>query len=171
MEERGLSVEIVDLVPESLRNNVMITSVDAFFKWARSNSLWPLTSGLSCCAIEMMCTAAARFDLARFGYEVYRPSPRQADLFIVAGTLTWKMAPPLKRLYEQMPNPKYVIAMGSCANEGGPFTDSYSVVPGIDKIIPVDVFVPGCPPRPEALISGLLHLKEKIRHPEVAQEK
>lgn len=171
MEERSLSVEIVDLVPESLRNNVMITSVDAFFKWARSNSLWPLTSGLSCCAIEMMCTAAARFDLARFGYEVYRPSPRQADLFIVAGTLTWKMAPPLKRLYEQMPNPKYVIAMGSCANEGGPFTDSYSVVPGIDKIIPVDVFVPGCPPRPEALISGLLHLKEKIRHPEVAQEK
>lgn len=164
-------MEIVDLVPESLRNNVMITSVDAFFKWARSNSLWPLTSGLSCCAIEMMCTAAARFDLARFGYEVYRPSPRQADLFIVAGTLTWKMAPPLKRLYEQMPNPKYVIAMGSCANEGGPFTDSYSVVPGIDKIIPVDVFVPGCPPRPEALISGLLHLKEKIRHPEVAQEK
>ncbi|MDQ0204211.1 NADH-quinone oxidoreductase subunit B [Pectinatus haikarae] len=163
-------MEIVDIVPDVLKNNVMITTIDGLFKWARSNSLWPLTSGLSCCAIEMMCAAAARFDLARFGYEVFRPSPRQADLFIVAGTLTWKMAPPLKRLYEQMPNPKYVIAMGSCANEGGPFADAYSVVPGVDKIIPVDVFIPGCPPRPEALIYGMLQLKEKIRHPEIIQK-
>lgn len=161
--------ELNDRVPDILKDNVMITTIDGLFRWARSNSLWPLTSGLSCCAIEMMSTAAARFDLARFGYEVFRPSPRQADLFLVAGTLTWKMAPVLKRLYEQMPNPKYVIAMGSCANEGGPFADSYAVVPGVDKIIPVDVYIPGCPPRPEALIHGMLQLKEKILHPEKAQ--
>lgn len=162
-------MEIVDLVPPSLKNNVLVTSVDGLFKWARSNSLWPLTSGLACCSIEMMCAAAARFDVSRFGYEVFRPSPRQADLLIVAGTLTWKMAPPLKRLYEQMPEPKYVIAMGSCANAGGPFADSYSVVPGVDRILPVDVYVPGCPPRPEALIYGLLELKKKIQNPELAR--
>lgn len=162
-------MEIVDLVPPALKNNVLVTSVDGLFKWARSNSLWPLTSGLACCSIEMMCAAAARFDVSRFGYEVFRPSPRQADLLIVAGTLTWKMAPPLKRLYEQMPEPKYVIAMGSCANAGGPFADSYSVVPGVDQILPVDVYVPGCPPRPEALIYGLLELKKKIQNPELAR--
>lgn len=166
-------MEIKDTVakPESLlERNIIVTSIEQVLNWARSNSLWPLTSGLACCAIEMMSAAAARFDLARFGYEVFRPSPRQADLLIVAGTLTWKMAGPLKRLYEQMPEPKYVIAMGNCANAGGPFVDSsYTVVPGVDKIIPVDVYIPGCPPRPEALIQGLLELKKKIRHPEVAR--
>lgn len=154
---------------ELLKKNVIMTSIETVLNWARSNSLWPLTSGLACCSMEMMATAAARFDLARFGYEVFRPSPRQADLLIVAGTLTWKMAGPLKRLYEQMPEPKYVIAMGSCANAGGPFADSYSVVPGVDRVVPVDVYIPGCPPRPEALIQGLLELKRKIQNPEVAR--
>jgi NADH-quinone oxidoreductase subunit B len=156
---------------ELLQKNIILTSFDAVLKWARSNSLWPLSSGLACCAIEMMSAAAARFDLSRFGYEVFRASPRQADLLIVAGTLTWAMAGPLKRLYEQMPEPKYVIAMGSCANSGGPFVDSYSVVPGVDKILPVDVYIPGCPPRPEALIHGMLELKRKISNPEVARRK
>ncbi len=173
LEKGGFGVEIKDAVakPDSLlERNIIVTSIEQVLNWARSNSLWPLTSGLACCAIEMMSAAAARFDLARFGYEVFRPSPRQADLLIVAGTLTWKMAGPLKRLYEQMPEPKYVIAMGNCANAGGPFVDSsYTVVPGVDKIIPVDVYIPGCPPRPEALIQGLLELKKKIRHPEVAR--
>lgn len=153
---------------ELLKKNILLTSVEAMLNWARSNSLWPLSSGLACCSMEMMATAAARFDLSRFGYEVFRPSPRQADLLIVAGTLTWKMAGPLKRLYEQMPEPKYVIAMGSCANAGGPFADSYSVVPGVDRILPVDVYIPGCPPRPEALIQGMLELKRKIQNPGVA---
>lgn len=153
---------------ELLKKNILLTSVEAMLNWARSNSLWPLSSGLACCSMEMMATAAARFDLSRFGYEVFRPSPRQADLLIVAGTLTWKMAGPLKRLYEQMPEPKYVIAMGSCANAGGPFADSYSVVPGVDRILPVDVYIPGCPPRPEALIQGMLELKRKIQNPEAA---
>lgn len=156
---------------ELLQKNIILTSFDAVLNWARSNSLWPLSSGLACCAIEMMSAAAARFDLSRFGYEVFRASPRQADLLIVAGTLTWAMAGPLKRLYEQMPEPKYVIAMGSCANSGGPFVDSYSVVPGVDKILPVDVYIPGCPPRPEALIHGMLELKRKIKNPEVARKK
>ena len=148
---------------ELLHKNILVTSMDMVLKWARSNSLWPLSSGLACCAIEMMSAAAARFDLSRFGYEVFRASPRQADLLIVAGTLTWAMAGPLKRLYEQMPEPKYVISMGSCANSGGPFVDSYSVVPGVDQILPVDIYIPGCPPRPEALIHGMLELKRKIR--------
>jgi NADH-quinone oxidoreductase subunit B len=152
---------------ELLRENFILTSLDTVLGWARSNSLWPLTSGLACCAIEMMSAAAGRFDLARFGYEVFRPSPRQADLLITAGTLTWKMAPVLKRLYEQMPEPKWVIAMGSCASTGGPFADSYSVVPGVDYVIPVDVYVPGCPPRPEALIDGILQLKAKIAKPQL----
>ena len=119
----------------------------------------------------MMSAAAARFDLSRFGYEVFRASPRQADLLIVAGTLTWAMAGPLKRLYEQMPEPKYVIAMGSCANSGGPFVDSYSVVPGVDQILPVDIYIPGCPPRPEALIHGMLELKRKIQDGEIVRDK
>lgn len=159
-------MEVRDLVPPILKDNVVVTTVDSLFKWAHGNSIWPLSSGLACCAIEMMSTAAARFDLSRFGYEVFRPCPRQADLLIVAGTLTWKMTPPLIRLYEEMPEPEYVIAMGSCAIAGGPFADSYSVVPGIDEVLPVDVYIPGCPPRPEALIDGMLKLKEKIMHPE-----
>ena len=156
---------------ELLHKNILVTSMDMVLKWARSNSLWPLSSGLACCAIEMMSAAAARFDLSRFGYEVFRASPRQADLLIVAGTLTWAMARPLKRLYEQMPEPKYVIAMGSCANSGGPFVDSYSVVPGVDQILPVDIYIPGCPPRPEALIHGMLELKRKIRDGEIVRDK
>ena len=165
-------MEVVDIVPAALRENVIVTSVDAVFKWARSRSIWPLASGLACCSIEMMATAASRFDLARFGYEVFRPCPRQADLLIVAGTLTWKMADPIVRLYEEMPEPKYVIAMGACAIAGGPFADSYSVVSGVDELLPVDVYIPGCPPRPEALIDGMLKLREKILHPErVAAER
>ena len=156
---------------ELLHKNILVTSMDMVLKWARSNSLWPLSSGLACCAIEMMSAAAARFDLSRFGYEVFRASPRQADLLIVAGTLTWAMAGPLKRLYEQMPEPKYVSAMGSCANSGGPFVDSYSVVPGVDQILPVDIYIPGCPPRPEALIHGMLELKRKIQDGEIVRDK
>jgi NADH-quinone oxidoreductase subunit B len=157
-------------IKEFLKNNIIVTSYDTVVRWARSNSLWPLSSGLACCAIEMMAAGASRFDLARFGYEVFRPSPRQADIIIVAGTLTWKMAPAIKRLYEQMAEPKWVIAMGGCACTGGPFRDSYSVVPGVDTILPVDVYIPGCPPRPDALIDGLLRLKAKIQNPDIARE-
>ncbi len=137
---------------------------DAIFDLCRANSLWPLTFGLSCCAIEMMCCGMARFDMARYGAEVFRPSPRQSDLMIVAGTVNRKMAPALVTLYEQMPAPRYVIAMGNCAIAGGPFAveANYDVVLGVDKLIPVDVYVPGCPPRPEALIEGILQLQEKI---------
>jgi NADH-quinone oxidoreductase subunit B len=142
--------------------NVIVTSIEGMMSWARRSSLWPLTFGLACCAIEMMATNASRYDLDRFGI-FPRPSPRQADLIIVAGTLTKKMAPVLKRLYDQMPEPKYVLSMGNCANCGGIFYyDTYSVVKGVDEIIPVDVYVAGCPPRPEALIDGLLSLRERI---------
>ena len=141
--------------------SLLITSVDYVFNWARKSSIWPLTFGLACCAIEMIASSAARFDIARFGAEVFRPSPRQSDLMIVAGTVTLKMAPVLKRIYDQMPDPKWVISMGACSSVGGPF-NTYAVLQGVDKIVPVDVYVSGCPPRPENLFYGLLKLQDKI---------
>ncbi len=147
---------------EELRRNILLTSVDAVLNWARRSSLWPVTFAPACCAFEMIATAASRFDISRFGMEVLRASPRQADLMITAGTLTWKMAPQVKRIYDQMAEPKWVIAMGACAISGGIFTGSYSVVPGYNRIIPVDVYVPGCPPRPEALLYGIGMLHKKI---------
>jgi NADH-quinone oxidoreductase subunit B len=148
-------------IEEKLPDNVITTTVEKFVNWARKNSLWPTGFGLACCAIEMISTAAARFDIARFGMEIFRASPRQADLMIVAGTVTKKMAPVVKRLYDQMPNPKWVIAMGACAISGGIF-NTYSVLQGVDKIIPVDVYLPGCPARPEALLDAVVKLQEKI---------
>ncbi len=149
---------------ETGQSSIVVTQIDKLANWARSNSLWPLIFGTSCCAIEMMSAASSKYDWSRFGFEVARASPRQSDLIIVAGTITLKMAPVLKRLYDQMPEPKYVIAMGACNITGGPFmSHSYNVVNGIDKIVPVDVFIPGCPPRPEALLQGMMKLQEKIR--------
>lgn len=144
--------------------NFVVTSVDKVVNWSRSNSLWPLVFGTSCCAIEMMSAASAKYDWSRFGFEVARATPRQADLIICAGTIVYKMAPVLKRLYDQMADPKYVIAMGACTISGGPFFyNSYSVVKGIDHIVPVDVYIAGCPPRPEALLHALITLQKKIR--------
>jgi len=151
LEERGL----------------LLTTVDRMVNWARKSSIWPATFGLACCAIEMMATGASRFDLARFGAEVFRASPRQADLMIVAGRVSKKMGPVLRRIYDQMPEPKWVISMGACASCGGIF-NNYAIVQGVDTIVPVDVYVPGCPPRPEQLIHGIMMLQEKIgkeRHP------
>ena len=147
---------------EEVRRNVLVTTVDSVLNWCRHYSVWPVNFALACCAFEMIATAVSRFDIARFGMEFLRASPRQADLMIVAGTLTWKMAPALKRIYDQMPEPKWVLAMGACAISGGPFYDSYSVVPGVNRIVPVDVYVPGCPPRPEALLYGIIMLHNKI---------
>ncbi len=147
---------------EELRQNILLTTVAAALNWARRSSLWPVICFPACCAFELMATAASRFDISRFGMEIVRASPRQADLMITAGTLTWKMAPQVSRLYEQMAEPKWVIAMGACGISGGIFRDSYSVVPGYNRIVPVDVYVPGCPPRPETLLYGIEMLRKKI---------
>ena len=155
---------------EEIKRNVLITSVDTILNWGRRFSVWPVNFGLACCAFEMIATAVSRFDISRFGMELLRASPRQADLMIVAGTLTWKMAPVLKLIYDQMPGPKWVVAMGSCAISGGTFTESYSVVPGVNRIVPVDVYIPGCPPRPEALLHGLMMLHRKIDKETIAKK-
>jgi NADH-quinone oxidoreductase subunit B len=150
------------LKSELQKHGVFTTTLQEMYNWGRKNSVWPLQFGLACCAIEMIATSMARYDIARFGSEVFRPSPRQADLMIVAGTVTKKMAPQVVRLYNQMPEPKYVIAMGACAISGGPFKQGYNVLKGIDRYIPVDVHIPGCPPRPEALLHALMTLQKKI---------
>jgi NADH-quinone oxidoreductase subunit B len=147
---------------EHLPSGILLTSVEKFVNWARKSSLWPATFGLACCAIEMMSTGASDYDLARFGMEVFRASPRQADLMIVAGRVSQKMAPVLRQIYDQMPEPKWVISMGVCASSGGMF-NNYAIVQGVDQIVPVDMFVPGCPPRPEMLMDGILKLHEQIR--------
>src|SRR6516165_934355 len=161
---------IIDpLVQQELERHVLVTSwdkllgmIDTVYNWGRRSSLWPLGFGLACCAIEMICTASSRFDIARFGAEVFRGSPRQADVMIVSGTVTKTMMPMIVRLYDQMPEPKYVISMGACATGGGPFKEGYNVVSGIDKYLPVDVYIPGCPPTPQALLNGLIMLQKKI---------
>ena len=144
------------------KQGVFVTTLQELYNWGRKNSIWPMQFGLACCAIEMIATTMARYDLARFGAEVFRPSPRQADLMIVSGTVTKKMAPQVVRLYNQMAEPRYVIAMGACAISGGPFKQGYNVLKGIDRYIPVDVHIPGCPPRPEALIQAFMTLQKKI---------
>ncbi len=158
------STPLVQPASLELKDNVLLTTVDRVIDWARLSSIWPMTFGLACCAIEMMAVGASRFDLDRFGAGAFRATPRQADLMIVAGTVVYKMAPTVKLLYDQMPEPKWVIAMGACATGAGPYyKHGYHVMQGADRIVPVDVYLPGCPPRPEALIDALLTLQEKIR--------
>ncbi len=156
---------------EEVKRNILLTSVDAMLNWSRRSSLWPVVCFPACCAFEFITTAASRFDISRFGMEIIRASPRQADLMITAGTLTWKMAPQVRRIYDQMAEPKWVIAMGACAISGGIFASSYSVVTGYNRIIPVDVYVPGCPPRPEALLYGIRMLHYKIAKMSIAKER
>ncbi len=162
-----MTQEIVPLVEtdieEELEGNLLLSQVDQVLNWARSSSLWPLMFGLACCAIEMIATATSRYDLARFGAEIFRASPRQADLMIVAGTVTWKMSPAVRRIYLQMAEPRWVIAYGVCATMGGPFAFGYSTLPGVNLVVPVDVYVPGCPPRPESLLEGLMLLQDRIQ--------
>ena len=155
---------------EELKRNILLTTVDAVIDWGRRASMWSVVCFPACCAFEFITTAASRFDISRFGMEIIRGSPRQADLMITAGTLTWKMAPQVKRIYDQMAEPKWVIAMGACAISGGIFRSSYSVVPGYNRIIPVDVYVPGCPPRPEALLYGIRMLHKKLSKMSIARE-
>jgi NADH-quinone oxidoreductase subunit B len=161
----GLETKIAELLPE-----VLTTRLDSLINWARKSSMWPATFGLACCAIEMMNTVSARNDLARFGAEVFRASPRQADVMIVSGRVSRKMAPILRRIYDQMPEPKWVISMGACATSGGVF-DNYAIVQGVDKIVPVDVYIPGCPPRPEMLIHAIMMLQDKLMKDSVLDRK
>jgi NADH-quinone oxidoreductase subunit B len=163
MVDEGLKIELS-------KQGVFATSLQELYNWGRKSSLWPLNFGLACCAIEMIATTMARYDLARFGAEVFRPSPRQADLMIVAGTITKKMAPQVVRLFNQMPEPKFVISMGACAISGGPFKQGYNVLKGIDRYIPVDIYIPGCPPRPEALLDGFMLLQKKIEEQQLTGE-
>ncbi|MHB8135311.1 MAG: NADH-quinone oxidoreductase subunit B [Anaerolineaceae bacterium] len=149
-------------IPPELSNQIAVTTLDKIYNWSRAKSLWPMMFGLACCAIEMIITASSRFDFSRFGMEVMRPSPRQADVMLVSGTVTKKMIPQIVRLYNQMSEPRYVLAMGACASGGGPFKEGYNVVSGVDKFIPVDIYVPGCPPTPQALLHGLIMLTKKI---------
>ncbi len=152
------------------KQGVFVTTIEELYNWGRRSSVWPMQFGLACCAIEMIATTMARYDIARFGAEVFRPSPRQADLMIISGTVTKKMAPQVVRLYNQMAEPKYVIAMGACAISGGPFKQGYNVLKGIDRYIPVDVHIPGCPPRPEALLQAFITLQKKIDEQQLTGE-
>ncbi len=153
---------------DKIPDGIILTTLEKMVNWSRKSSMWPFGFGLACCAIEMMSTFMAHFDLARFGMEVLRPSPRQADLMIVSGRVSNKMAPVVKRLYEQMPNPKWVISMGACASTGGVF-NNYAILQGVDKIIPVDMYIPGCPPRPQQLIDGIVKLHEKVKNEKLKQ--